>query len=52
MIDETHGRETLVKVVMEFGSKMPFMLLNDYRIAIGTNSLKRVDLLKDLIFKV
>lgn len=52
MIDETHGRDTLVQIVKEFSQRMPFMLLNDYRIAVGTNSLRRIDVLRDLIFKV
>jgi len=52
MIDETFGRDTLLQIIMEFNKKTPFMMLNDYRIAIGTNSLKRIDILKELIFKV
>ena len=42
MIDETHGRDTLIQVIKEFNKKTPFMVLNDYRIAIGTNSLRRI----------
>ena len=52
MIDETHGRDTLIQVIKEFNKKTPFMVLNDYRIAIGTNSLRRIEILKDLIFRV
>lgn len=50
MIDETHGRENLINVIKEFSKKTPFMVMNDYRIAVGTNSLKRIDILKELIF--
>ena len=50
MIDETHGRDTIVQVISEFNRKTPFMVLNDYRIAIGTNSLRRIEILKELIF--
>jgi len=50
MIDETHGRENLINVIKEFFKKTPFMVMNDYRIAVGTNSLKRIDILKELIF--
>jgi hypothetical protein len=50
MIDETHGRDILVKIIKEFNQRTPFMLLNDFRIALGTNSLRRIDILRDLIF--
>ncbi len=50
MIDETHGRDVLISIIKEFNRRTPFMLLNDYRIALGTNSLRRIDILKELIF--
>ena len=51
LMDETHGRDRLILIIKEFNKKMPFMVLNDYRVAQATNSLRRADLLKDLIFK-
>lgn len=51
MIDETHGRDNLLGVIKEFNRKAPFMMLNDYRVAVGTNSLRRIEILKELIFK-
>jgi hypothetical protein len=51
MIDETHGRDTLLAIIKEFNKKTPFMMLNDYRIAVGTNSLRRIEILKDLIMQ-
>ena len=51
MIDETHGRETLIGIIKEINKRTPFMILNDYRIALGTNSLRRIDILRDLIIK-
>ncbi len=50
MIDETHGRDVLISIIKEFNRRTPFMLLNDYRIALGTNSLRRIDILRELIF--
>lgn len=50
MIDETHGRDVLISIIKEFNRRTPFMLLNDFRIALGTNSLRRIDILRELIF--
>lgn len=52
MIDETHGRDNLLEIIREFNRKTPFIMLNDYRIAVGTNSLRRVEILKELIYQV
>ncbi len=49
MIDETSGRDTMINIVREFNKKTPFMILNDYRVALGTNSMRRIDILKELI---
>lgn len=51
MMDETHGRDTLIQIIKEFNKKTPFMVLNDYRIAHASNSLRRVEILKEVIFK-
>lgn len=49
MIDETLGKDTLVKVIKTFNRRTPFLMLNDLRISIATNSLRRVEVLKSLI---
>ena len=49
-IDETSGRDNLLQMVKEFNRKCPFMMLNDYRIAMATNSLRRIEVLRELIF--
>ena len=50
MIDETHGRDVLINIIKEFNRRTPFILLNDFRIALGTNSLRRIEILRELIF--
>lgn len=50
-MDETHGRDNLIQIIRDFNKKTPFMVLNDFRIAHATNSLRRVEILKELIFK-
>jgi hypothetical protein len=49
MMDETHGRDNLIKVIKEFNRRTPFLMLNDYRISHATNSLRRVEILKSII---
>lgn len=49
MIDETSGRENLIKIIKEFNKRTPFLMLNDFRIAHASNSLRRVEILKSLI---
>jgi len=49
LMDETHGRDTLVRVVRELNRKTPFMVLNDLRVAHATNSLRRVEVLRQLV---
>ena len=49
MIDETLGRDNLAKVVKVFNKKTPFLMLNDLRVAMATNSLRRVEVIKSLI---
>lgn len=49
MIDETHGRENLISIIREFNKKAPFLILNDFRVAYSTNSLRRIEVLKNLI---
>lgn len=49
MIDETTGRDNLIQLIKVFNKKTPFMMLNDFRVAQATNSLRRTEMLKDLI---
>ena len=49
MMDETIGRDNLVQIVKEFNKKLPFIILNDFRIAQQSNSLRRVEVLKSII---
>lgn len=49
MMDETHGRDNLIQIIKEFNKKTPFLILNDFRIAHATNSLRRVEVLNGLI---
>jgi len=51
MIDETHGRDTLIQVIMEFNKRTPFIMLNDFRISYTTNALRRIEILKSLILE-
>lgn len=51
MMDETaSGRDSLIQIIREFNKKLPFIVLNDFRIAQATNSLKRVEIMRDLLF--
>lgn len=49
MLNETHGKDVLVQVIRKFNEVTPFIVMNDYRIAYATNSLRRVDIMKDII---
>lgn len=51
MMDETHGRDNLIWIIKEFNKKTPFMMLNDFRIAQSTNAVRRVEILREVIFK-
>jgi hypothetical protein len=44
-IDETTGKDTLHTIITQLGKKCPFLVLNDYRVAHATNSLRRIELL-------
>lgn len=39
MLDEPSTRDLLSKFLLKINSTLPFLLMNDYRIAIATNSL-------------
>jgi hypothetical protein len=49
MIDESHGKENLIYAIKAMYEKTPFIVMNDFRIAQATNSLRRVDLMKNII---
>ena len=51
MMDESHGRDNLIWIIKELNKKTPFMMLNDYRIAQATNAVRRVEVLREVIFK-
>jgi len=49
MIDEAQGKDNLVQIIQIFNKKTPFMVLNDFRIAEANNSLRRVEIMKNII---
>ena len=49
MMDEPSTRKSLNRVVKKLNKSLPFLLLNDYRIAHASNSLMRVEVVKGLI---
>ena len=49
MMDEPSTKESLVRVVRKINKSLPFLLLNDYRIAHASNSLQRVEVVKALL---
>lgn len=49
MMDETIGRDNLVQIIKEINKKLPFIILNDFRVAQQSNSLRRVEVLRSII---
>jgi len=49
MMDEPSTKESLARVVRKINKSLPFLLLNDYRIAHASNSLQRVEVVKALL---
>lgn len=49
MLDEPTNRDVLSKFMVKVNVTLPFILMNDYRIAVATNSLQRVELLKRVL---
>ena len=49
MMDEPSTRESLGRVARKLNKSLPFLILNDYRIAHASNSLMRVEVVKGLI---
>lgn len=51
MLDEPSTREALSKFIIRFNLTLPFLVMNEYRIAQVTNSLMRAELLKKILQK-
>jgi hypothetical protein len=49
LMDESHGRENVMKFLKLINVAAPFLMLNDYRIAKQGNALRRVELLEHLL---
>ena len=49
IMDETHGRENIMKFLKLINVAAPFLMLNDYRVAKQGNALRRVELLEHLL---
>jgi len=49
MLDEPSTRDLLGKFLIKINKTLPFLLMNDYRLALGSNSLKRVELLNRIL---
>lgn len=49
MMDEPSTRESITRVVLKLNTQLPFLLLNDYRIACANNSLQRQQVIKALL---
>jgi hypothetical protein len=49
MLDEPSQRDVLSKFMIKLNSTLPFIVMNDYRIATATNSLQRTALLARIL---
>ena len=49
MLDEPSTRDHLGKYTMVLTKSLPFLMMNDYRISVGQNRLRRSDLLKKIL---
>ena len=49
MMDEPSTRESITRVILKLHEQLPFLLLNDYRIALANNSLQRQEVIKSLL---
>lgn len=49
LMDETHGRENIIKFLKLINVAAPFLMMNDYRVAKQGNALRRVVLLENLL---
>lgn len=49
MMDEPSTRESITRVILKLNAQLPFLLLNDYRIACANNSLQRQEVIKGIL---
>mmetsp|Transcript_43712 Transcript_43712/g.57915 ORF Transcript_43712/g.57915 Transcript_43712/m.57915 type:complete len:190 (-) Transcript_43712:118-687(-) len=49
MLDEPSTRESITRVILKMHEQLPFLLINDYRIACANNSLKRQEVIKAIM---
>lgn len=49
LMDESHGRENMIKFLQMINVAAPFLMLNDYRVAKQGNALRRVELMEHLL---
>lgn len=49
MLDEPSTRDLLSRFLIKINTAFPFLLMNDYRVALATNSLQRAELLKRIL---
>ena len=49
MLDEPSTRESIARVLIKIHDQLPFLLINDYRIACANNSLQRQEVIKSLL---
>jgi hypothetical protein len=49
MMDEVSTREPLGRFVIKVNKSLPFLLMNDYRISHGSNSLMRLEVLRNFL---
>ena len=49
MMDEPTTKEAITRMLVRLNESMPFLLLNDYRLSVGANQPRRIDILKHLL---
>lgn len=49
MLDEPSTRDALGRFMLKINATLPFQLINDYRLALASNSLTRAQLLKKIL---
>ena len=49
MMDEPSTKESITRVILKQHQQVPFLLLNDYRIACANNSLQRQEVIKTML---
>ena len=49
MMDEVSTRESLGKFVIKVNQSLPFLIMNDFRVSHASNSLQRLEVLKNFL---